>query len=567
MTAFIYILQVIPFTGIFLMLVAAPYWSILTVNLGFASLALEATLGRISRLWLLAPLVWFGGYAAYAGMNHWAIEALDEDIRRGNATQAITFDPGTQALVVAPDAADLSNSASRFVQNYPLAVAYVAPRAEPQRKLQPKSQPLELPKPTDLPKAHRVAAGEACTRLADPRVRAAHIYPVFIHRSGEAGRAARSSRTKPSQTLCSYALPEDIDRPAVNITASKTDLGSLWRSAAVTRITLTAANGQTAHLRAGYTAPATWFPMPIMGCALNSGAPSWDCFAGFAKQKTRGLGAIGTYGSATVEVTATALGLQPSPAHDRYATIAAAGTPTLDRVLERSERRALDNLEAVLANPALRATVHDLNGLAEQPAVIAARTDRIMQAMSAGYTAKRGLSETGRNMQRLLAALPAADFQRIGPALMEAIEHGLALSADTRGHKGKPVDDQLATRLSDLGPPALPLLMRLTLPNSRQPNSAAIYSICRVGRDAAGFADQLVAMSSALKRHDDAFQAIYVTMLRLGRLDFADQMVPADDPEFNMQGSISVKISRFPELRRAINTNSPPTVCSRNFRE
>ncbi len=25
----------------------------------------------------------------------------------------------------------------------------------------------------------------------------------------------------------------------------------------------------------------SWLPMPIMGCALNSGAPSWDCDAGF----------------------------------------------------------------------------------------------------------------------------------------------------------------------------------------------------------------------------------------------------------------------------------------------
>lgn len=562
LTALIYVLQLIPFTGIFLMLVAAPYWSILTVNLGFASLVLEAGLGWISRVWLLAPIVWFGGYAAYAGMNYWAIESLDQNIRRENATQAIPFEPGTQALVVAGNASELSTAASRFVQNYAVPVAYVAPRSEPQRKSKPKSRPMELSKPAALPIAHRVAAGEACTRLAEPRVRAAHIYPIMLRRAGETKQWAKRE-PKPSQALCSYSLPEGIDRPAVTITASTADLPSFWLTAKVTRITLTAPDGQTADLRAGYAAPLTWFPMPVMGCALNSGAPSWDCFAGFAKQNMRGLGTEETYGNATVTVAATALGLQPSPAYDRYASIAAAGTPTLDRVLDRSERRSLDNLEAVLANPALRASVHDLNGLAEQPAVISARTDRIMQAMSAGYTAKGGLSETGRNMQRLLAALPAADFQRIGPALMDAIERGSALSANANAHKGDPVDDQLAARLSDLGPPALPLLMRLALRNNGRPNSAAIYSICRIGPPAAGFADQLAAVSSALKRNDDGFQAIYVTLLRLGRGDFADQMVPADDPEFATGGS--VRISRFPALRRAITPKSPPTVCSRDF--
>jgi hypothetical protein len=556
LTAIIYILQLIPFTGIFLMLAMAPLWSILTVNLGFLSLAVEAGIGKASRWWLLAPVAWFGGYAAFAYLNHSAIDALDRDMQRDNATQSIAFDPARHALVIDHNAADLSTAAGAFVHDYGLSVAYVAPQPESKRK----SQQLELAQQPARHRAHRLAAGEACKRLADPRLRAAHIYPGYhFDRKGD-------RKSLPKRTLCSYALPEDVDRPAIQVAAKSENLKSFWLSAKITRVTLTAPDGRIARLRAGYTAPYAWLPMPVIGCGLNSGAASWDCFADFWRGKTRGLGAPATYGGATITVTAKALGLQSRPALERYDTIAAAGAPTLDNAVGRSERRSLDNLEAVLANPALRATVHDLNGLAEQPGVLVARADRILSAMSAGYSAKGGLSETGRNMQRLLAALPAADFQRIGPALIEAIERGWAQSSTGKRHTSDPVDGFLATRLGDLGQQALPLLMRLTHRNTHRPDSAAIYGICRIGPAAVSFADQLVAMSSALRRHDDAFQAIYVTLLRLGRSDFADQMVPADEAEFETRGIIPVKISRFPALRRAITPASPPTVCSHQFR-
>ena len=54
LTGISFLLQLFPLTGVFLMLLAAPLWSILTVNVGFVSLAVEAAayvhrIGRTGR--------------------------------------------------------------------------------------------------------------------------------------------------------------------------------------------------------------------------------------------------------------------------------------------------------------------------------------------------------------------------------------------------------------------------------------------------------------------------------------------------------------------------------------
>ena len=55
-TGLVFVLQLIPFTGIFLMFLLAPFWSVVTLNLGFVALAYEAATGRVPRVWLLAPI-------------------------------------------------------------------------------------------------------------------------------------------------------------------------------------------------------------------------------------------------------------------------------------------------------------------------------------------------------------------------------------------------------------------------------------------------------------------------------------------------------------------------------
>lgn len=61
-TAAVFLLQVIPVTGVFLMFALAMFWSIVLINAGMIGMAAEAALGRVSRWWLLLPLAFYGGY-------------------------------------------------------------------------------------------------------------------------------------------------------------------------------------------------------------------------------------------------------------------------------------------------------------------------------------------------------------------------------------------------------------------------------------------------------------------------------------------------------------------------
>ena len=70
------------------------------------------------------------------------------------------------------------------------------------------------------------------------------------------------------------------------------------------------ASGREVVVRSAFAGPLKRFPMPVMGCALNSGAPSWQCFHGFMRDSVTPVAPPDQkYGGGTV-VVAAALGLE-----------------------------------------------------------------------------------------------------------------------------------------------------------------------------------------------------------------------------------------------------------------
>ena len=548
LTGVVFLLQLFPFTGIFLMLVAAPYWSILTVNAGFVSLAFEAGLGSISRVWLLVPAVWFGGYAIAAEMSTRAFDRLDAEVRAENALRSMPFDPSRADLVIAANADDLGGAAARLVANYRLPVVYTehnrgrrTPRAN------------ELPSLEAQFTAQRIAGADVCKRLrSGSRYRAARA-------SGSAVREGANYRTAVDTGLCSYSMPEAPSRAFVRVEAKGQRLASFMLSGKVVGITITAPDGEHIALRSGQVAPLMRWPMPVMGCALNSGAPSWQCSAGFMKQRPKGLGGSGAWGAATIEVVARALGLEGSPAVDRRDELAGADTSAVDGLLERHEGAALANLQRVLEDPTLRATVHDLAGLAERPELLAPRADAMLAAMSAALVHGKGSSETARNLQRLIAALPAAVFSRVGEDVIRRLEDGRPqTAAKSRRPVRERIDGALATRLGDLGADALPLLERLAFEHRGESAAYAILGLCRMGAPAANLADRLAAHAGADgNTRSDVRAAAYVTLVRWGRTDLAEALSGPEDASNRRNYA-----RRWPGLSPA----SGPQVCTLRYR-
>ena len=523
LTGAIFLLQLFPLTGVFLMLVAVSLWSIATINLGFLSLAVEALLGRIGTLWLVLPLAWFAGYAGAAHVSQQRAAELDAILRAANAGERLKFEAAKQALVFDGRSDDLSGAPSSIVQNYRIPVAYQVRTEKKQR----------------IHHASRVAADRICdTVKADRSYSAAGINISWFH-EGEPLRGRRLVKG-----LCMISSPEDPELPAVLVQAKREKHADLILPYTLTRTTIRDPGGAKAELVTGRAEPLPWLPMPVMGCALNSGAPSWVCFAGFWRNKV-GLGGPGPYGG-TSGVIAQALGLEKAFAAERRDEIAAVRSrrSTTRRrkhgALPQGARRG----DRQSGTPHHRARSSRTGGRAD---LLGDRVPRMVPAIGRALANGQATYETARVLQGILAQLPAAEFDAIGPDLLAVLNAQANLNDDT-------VEQTLATRLGRFGVAALPVLERMVFSRPKRPFRAAIYGLCRVGAEAEPLAERVAALAPAgERRNKDLETDVYVTLMRMGRGDIVEREKAATDRFSKVRDKV---------IQRGITPDSPPSVCT-----
>ncbi|MEM0949453.1 MAG: hypothetical protein AAGK37_18790 [Pseudomonadota bacterium] len=63
----VYVLQIVPFIGIFLMFLVAFAWPAVLVNGGMIGIAVEATRRSVSRFWLIVPAFFCLGFLPVLG--------------------------------------------------------------------------------------------------------------------------------------------------------------------------------------------------------------------------------------------------------------------------------------------------------------------------------------------------------------------------------------------------------------------------------------------------------------------------------------------------------------------
>lgn len=281
-TAAVFVFQWVPFTGIFLMMVGAVFWSVLLVNAGMIGVAVEAASARVSRWWLVLPVAFYGGYWVVAVQDHMMLRSLATSYDAANARVAVPFDSNLQALVFS------EMSASWFTQNYDLPVAYSANSNVPEGY-----------------SSYRMINTATCDKVrASSSLQASSVH-AFGFGDGDAIGTRKTERR-----FCSLSMPERPELPVVRI--SRKEEKVFERTLPVTRLTttITLPDNQKFELLGGHAAPLSWFPMPMMGCALDSGAAKWRCGAGF---KRNGFTPI----NRDQRVLASALGLKPVLIADR----------------------------------------------------------------------------------------------------------------------------------------------------------------------------------------------------------------------------------------------------------
>ena len=66
-TAAVFLLQLFPLTGMLLMILAAPFWSVITINLGFILVIADVVAGTLPRWALALPVIYFWRLLRYSG--------------------------------------------------------------------------------------------------------------------------------------------------------------------------------------------------------------------------------------------------------------------------------------------------------------------------------------------------------------------------------------------------------------------------------------------------------------------------------------------------------------------
>lgn len=483
------------------MFMLAPFWSVVLVNAGMIGVAIEAITGRVLRLWLIPPVLFYGAYAIAATDDHKAMRALAARYDAANAKVTIPFDPKAQVLMFTSD----GDGGSWYVQNYNLPVAY--------------SRNANYPEGA---RSHRMMASAICAKVRESSsLRAAQVYTFGFHDGDAIG--SRKFETR----FCDLGMPERPTLP--HVTVERTEEKMLVGTLPVTRVktVVTTSDGRKHALLGGVAAPLSWFPKPVMGCALNSGAPSWDCGASFWRNGFTPIVSGNTRYSRDSVVLARALGLKRVRIEDRKGGDATLVLAKLEVVERATRERQLAALDRIIADPLVKDPEWNLGVISSQPHILDTRAEAIMAALervaATGEDQIHRARGSGRILGGLVVELPPERFTTFGPRILALYRANFDDWAD-RGGPHQPRHSHwlwevegLLRRIGDLGPDALPILVdpRASIPNV---NGAGIEGLCRIGpagKKASG--PVLIKYWQNTGRFDrDKRRDLFVAMRRIG---------------------------------------------------
>jgi len=260
--AIVYGLQLIPTTGVFLMFVAGPFWSVFLINTGFLGVGIEAVVGRIHRAWLLLPFAWFCGYTVFAYLDHLEVAQIRTRLESHNAKVHVPFDADTDKLVV-----ERLQDANYLVADYRIPIVFAAGKG-PQRS---------------NTHAVRLAGKDFCDlirRTRTPAFSEAGIHTAAI-RDPLDGRRFRVE----SKDHCLLSVPNDLKNFEIKVEVSSSDQRENGIPTKLTELRLSLPGQENQTLLFAEVQPLSWWPKPVIGCALVSSRPSWECIHTFLREK------------------------------------------------------------------------------------------------------------------------------------------------------------------------------------------------------------------------------------------------------------------------------------------
>lgn len=456
------LLQLVPLVNI-LMLVTASMWPTVLGNAGLIGIALEATLGRLARAWLIVPALAYGGYYAIVIPEHYAAARLQDDRAADAAAVRLSFDPARTALIVGGTV-----RSDMLLRNYGLPVVYATDSDGPERFRSARY----LGKDICAAVAARLPDDTPWTQLQwlDADGKALSVT------EGAAGCILEMPEAAPEPRLEAIMLPGPSE--VAEVDNARLD------------VAVTAPDGTRARLRGGIVRPLPWVPAAIIWCGPsltddeNTDSAKRPVCSGRLLREGELRG--GPFQKAEIEQTqrlASALSLSSTrPARQTNARIAAMILARVDDYVGRRRSAELARLDAMIAAPEEHLKPDDdrLLWLRAYPEQLSARADGLMRLLETDIRKGDPTIHRDHLAAEFVAALPDRDIARLGPRLLALYASPAVAREPDHWLWGF---DQLVARLGDLGPSALPVL------TSENMRDGHVRALCRIGtpaREAAG---------------------------------------------------------------------------------
>jgi hypothetical protein len=482
-------LQVVPYTGVFLMIFGGMVIAGALIHLFLISLFFEALFGRVPRVLMIVPIAAYGAYYAVYLYQGSEIQRTSAALQASNPGKVLDFDPSLHSLVTA--------QANALVQGYAIPVAY-----EANRDFQPEAH-----------LSFRLIRRDQCDIPRDSQGR---IQTFGMH----FGRRFQRS-------VCVLRFPEAPTSDVV--LANRHGDDEVWRrkwriSQQVTEIVVDGA------VVGSYRTASVWrlspWPIVFVGCALISSTSAWKCGADFMRSHivldTLPAGVDRESYDSPISVM---LGLKKYTASDLADF---RGYALNDEALARvavEPGRVEDSVFAVLAaivdgqNP--RPTFNMGYSLAQNPARLAPLAEklaaRLVELNQSDARRTPNHDDQVRALATALASLPRAAFLRIAGQLYGVIEQPSSWSRYPT----------LYLRAGDMGMKAFAVYKRdfMTGKAPAHLRMLPVLAICRIGQaddETVGeMKRRLLASEGNQRRNDDDYKsALFVALMKLGEERF-----------------------------------------------
>jgi len=516
-TGIVFLVQHVPYIGIFLMILGAPLWSVVTINLGFLLMVKEVWDRSLPRAVVILPLLYFSVYAGVTIAGHRQLSRLRLDITRNNQVVHVAFDPKQNDLVV-EDKVDSSSLLGGVPEN--LLASY------------------------DIPVVYRTNGNLRIASHVSYRIVTKKVCDAIGRGDPNVVTLAFQENGAFNVNLCLLRQPEDPTKPVVTVAAGETVETQDWvLPTEVSSIAVTDARNQIFTLKGGTAAPFTWLPAPVIGCALISSIPEWRCFAEFQRDAHTPLAGQNSRDidhNPNTTAVAAALGLVSMPASSRVNGTTSDSTvaQSLKAYQEKERDNELKRFHDLVTDLAL--PDWQFPYLLQHPELTAAEAPDMVHAIQRAEetttVTRRGRVHTALKyknnnirlvLSEMIVRLPEDAYAPLVPELVEVMRADAANTASGVGWSLQSEAPGFVLRLGDADLAEMANVFATTLQAEHAPRAAqttAVLGLCRAGAEYASKAkEDLLRLFASTSRYNGGsmylHSALYVTLLRAGMKD------------------------------------------------